>query len=377
MDLLSARSYLKSKYKFRHNVVNGTLEYSNWQDPSHNRVLDNRGLNDLWLELNEEEPQLSVAKLKRLLDSSLAEPYDPFMDYLENLPTWTPETPDFITELASTIKTDEAEELGTYLRKWLIAMVGSLFSEEVVNHTALILSGAQGIGKTRWLQTLIPAPLQHYCYMGALPASPELDILLSNCLLINLDELAGCTAGKINQLKVAMTKGFVNRLVPYDRYYERVPRRATFAGTVNGGDFLHDETGNRRFLVVEAKEINVEHDIDVDMVYAQALHLFLTGEQYWFDKEEIALINKANTAYQKWTLEEEALLEVFEPAQEHGHTDMAMTSEIMQELATHPSGFKISISNACQRALGVALRKHGFRRVKRNGRYQYLLKRKA
>ena len=45
-------------------------------------------------------------------------------------------------------------------------MVASLVDEKAVNHTAIIFSGPQGIGKTRWFHTIIPPELKEFIYEG-------------------------------------------------------------------------------------------------------------------------------------------------------------------------------------------------------------------
>jgi predicted P-loop ATPase len=69
----------------------------------------------------------------------------------------------------------------------------------------------------------------------------------------------------------------------YGHNNETMPRRASFAGSVNTAQFLNDSTGSRRFLCFEVEEIQYQHDVDINMIYAQALHLFNEGFRYWFD----------------------------------------------------------------------------------------------
>lgn len=69
-------------------------------------------------------------------------------------------------------------------------MVASLVDEKVVNHTAIIFSGPQGIGKTRWFHTIIPPELKEFIYEGYIQTKDkETNVKLSECILILMDEL--------------------------------------------------------------------------------------------------------------------------------------------------------------------------------------------
>ena len=80
----------------------------------------------------------------------------------------------------------------------------------------------------------------------------------------------------------------------YGHNNENMPRRASFAGSVNTAQFLNDTTGSRRFLCFEVEHIEYTHDIDINKVYAQALQLKEDGFRHWFNQEEIKEINANN-----------------------------------------------------------------------------------
>lgn len=83
--------------------------------------------------------------LRTVLFSDYVQKFNPFANYLNNLPDW--DGTDYVSLLADSITTTDREYWLFCLRKWLVAMVASLKEEGVVNHTAIIFSGAQGIGK--------------------------------------------------------------------------------------------------------------------------------------------------------------------------------------------------------------------------------------
>ena len=50
----------------------------------------------------------------------------------------------------------------------------------------------------------------------------------------------------------------------YGHNNENMPRRASFAGSVNTAQFLNDTTGSRRFLCFEVEHIEYNHEIDIN-----------------------------------------------------------------------------------------------------------------
>jgi predicted P-loop ATPase len=150
-----------------------------------------------------------------------------------------------------------------------------------------------------------------------------------------------------------------------------MPRRASFAGSVNTAQFLNDSTGSRRFLCFEVEEIQYQHDVDINMIYAQALHLFNEGFRYWFDQEEIKAISDNNEQYQLRSPEEELLLTWFEPATKETANSFLNASQIASKLAEKA---KITLTDGTINKLGKALKKHNFVRISKKTGYVYAVK---
>ena len=248
-------------------------------------------------------------------------------------------------------------------------MVGCATRDDITNHTVPVFTGKQGIGKTTWHMNLVPQQLRYYRYSGTVkPGSRDSIVHLSESILINLDELESLNKAELGDLKEMITKGHIRLRRAYHRTVENYTRRASFCGSVNKSEFLTDVTGSRRFLCFEATAINNEHGINLDMVYAQALHLLNTGFQYWFDEAEIAVITEKNERYQVITAEEDLLLKYFAPAAD----GFFYTPTAMAEILTARA--KLGLNNSFVQNLGKALQKHEFKHLKRGGVYGYLAK---
>jgi predicted P-loop ATPase len=73
---------------------------------------------------------------------------------------------------------------------------------------------------------------------------------------------------------------------PYARTASEYSRRTVFVATVNEDRFLIDSTGNSRFWTLPVVEINYEHGIDMQQLFAQLVVDFNNGAIWWLSKED-------------------------------------------------------------------------------------------
>lgn len=248
-------------------------------------------------------------------------------------------------------------------------MVACVLDEKQVNQTVIVFSGKQGLGKTTWIEKLMPAELKQYIFSGTInPSNKDTLIHLAECMLINLDELENLNRTEIGSLKEIITKTHIRMRKAYGHNNENMPRRASFAGSVNTAQFLNDTTGSRRFLCFEVEHIEYTHEIDINKVYSQALKLHKEGFRHWFNQEEIKEINANNEQYQLRSPEEELLLTWFESATKETAKYFLNTTQILQILTSRAN---INITDGSVVKLGKALRKHNYTRVMKNNSYVY------
>ena len=250
-------------------------------------------------------------------------------------------------------------------------MVGCVLDDKVINHTVIVFSGKQGLGKTTWVEKLVPKQLKEYLFSGTInPNNKDTLVQLAECMLINLDELENLNRSEIGSLKEIITKTQIRMRKAYGHNNETMPRRASFAGSVNTAQFLNDSTGSRRFLCFELEGIKYQHNVDINMAFSQALFLFKSGFRFWFDQEEIKNITANNEQYQLHSPEEELLLTWFEPCEREKANVFLNASQIAAKLAEKA---KINITDGTINKLGKALKKHNFIRLKKNGIAVYAL----
>lgn len=361
--------FLSNRYIFRHNIVSGKLEFQYFGKRKWNAMNDFIE-NSILRECLKARIRTNLSALRNLLNSDFCPLFNPFEDYFNNLPQYD-EKEDYITQLANTITTTKQDLWQQCFKKWLVAMVGCVLDEKVINHTVIVFSGKQGLGKTTWVEKLVPRPLKEYLFSGTInPNNKDTLVQLSECMLINLDELENLNRSEIGSLKEIITKTQIRMRKAYGHNNETMPRRASFAGSVNTAQFLNDTTGSRRFLCFELEGIQYQHKVDINLAFSQALFLFKSGFRHWFDQEEIKSITENNEQYQLHSPEEELLLTWFEPCEREKANIYINASQIAAKLAEKA---KINITDGTINKLGKALKKHNFIRLKKNGIAVYAL----
>ena len=325
--------------------------------------------------VEETQVNISVTEMWTALKSDRVPSVHPIREWLNTLPPYTPDQPDWIDWLAQQVrvkpsgeetKGDKArgEELWrTCFKKWFVAMVASWMHDEVVNHTALVLVGRQGIFKTTWLERLIPPALRAYSSKMPLNGQISKDDRLRLCenAMLNIDELDAICGREMNIVKSLLTSTDVNERAAYGRLKERRMRLASFCASTNNREFLTDITGNRRWLPFEVEEIqNPFHTtLPYELLYAQAKTMVEQGiYAYWFDLEEIEQLEKHNEEFRAMENEEQLIPILFDiPAE--GKGEFMTTAEISDRLVSH-GGIKKPMST---RQLGVIMGKMGFQKA--------------
>ena len=325
---------------------------------------------------------ISTNEMWTALKSDMVPAVHPLRAWLDGLRPYTADQPDWIDMVAQQVTVSPSplsnslenaasgyslEFKGKELwracfKKWFVAMVASWMKDEVVNHTVLVLVGRQGIFKTTWLDNLIPPELR--AYSSKLPLSGQIskDDRLRLCEngMLNIDELDAMCGREMNIVKSLLTSTDVNERAAYGRLKERRVRLASFCASTNKREFLTDITGNRRWLPFEVESIqNPFHTIiPYERLYAQAKALVEEGIfSYWFDMEEMEVLEAHNEEFRALENEEELLKVYFAvPASDSMNAKFLTTAEISEKLI---SAGNIKRPMSLSR-LGMILGQHGF-----------------
>ena len=102
--------------------------------------------------------------------------------------------------------------------------------DDVVNHTVLLLcSEIQNIGKTTFINNLLPPELRAYLSTGLINPSNKDDLAkIAQAMLINLDEFEGMSGRELNIFKDLVTRKVISIRLPYARRSQNFPHTASF-----------------------------------------------------------------------------------------------------------------------------------------------------
>jgi len=305
--------YLNKHYEFKHNVVKSRTYFKRKRGKNLNfKILKEKHLNSILRELLSKDYQVSKRKLMDLIYSDFVENVNPVSIYFENIPEW--DGKDNISTLANTVSTADDKMFQWAFKKWLVALVACSLKDEITNQTALIFVGRQGVGKSRWFENvLLPTELRPYVYSKKINPNDKDHILqLSENILINMEEIGEFNKSQNEAFKELITKSNIRERRAYGVFSEDYVRRASFSGSSNNKQLLNDTTGNRRFLIFEVTAVDFKAEINLDMVYSQALSLFKSGFQFWFNSKDIDIINENNKQFTQIYEEEEMVMKFFE-----------------------------------------------------------------
>ena len=368
--MLQIEQHISECYETRYNQLLHIMEYrrrvSETEQPDPFRILDDRMENSIWMEMNELGYACNVKMIQNLIYSDFSSSYHPIRKYFKELPEW--DGIDYIRILADSVRTNHQSFWTECLERYLVGMCAAATQDDVVNHTVLLLcSEVQNIGKTTFINNLLPPELRTYLSTGLINPNSKDDLAkIAQSMLINLDEFEGMSGRDLNTFKDLVTRKVISIRLPYARRSQNFPHTASFAGTCNYQEILHDTTGTRRFLCFHADSIEFIK-INYTQLYAQIKHLLNTpGYQYWFTQEDNNRIEKNNEDFIFHSPEEELVLTHIRKPERFEKVQYLTVSE-NAELIRERTGYQYSIGAKIQ--IGKVMVKHNFESKKgRNGR---------
>ena len=313
--------YLKLHYAFRYNLLTERTECARvnndlTNDPHHliYTPVDNRTLNGIALDAIDSGVDCWDRDVKRYVESDHVQAYHPFDLYFKHLPAW--DGTDRVTDLAKRVA--DSDLWTRAFHRWMLAVTAQWTGRGGEGRRAnsvapLLVSTAQGLGKSTFCRLLLPPQLRDYFTESFdLTNATAAENKLASYGLINLDEFDRLPASRMPQLKNLMQMEALRVRRAYRRTAEPLPRIASFIGTSNRRDLLTDLSGSRRFICVEVERpIDCNTPIDYEQLYAQLLHELENGERCWFSKEEENEIQQANRPFYRITPAEELVSSCF------------------------------------------------------------------
>lgn len=353
--------FLRRRYMFRKNTVTGDLEFQEkyryvlWWQP-----LTEEAQNDINNAAIQEGIKVWPKDLERILVSRFTQQYDPVREWLDALPRW--DGRDRLGELADRVKTNTPGGRENF-KIWMRSMVSqwragrdALYGAQMV----LMLVGGQGTRKSTFMRMLLPKELMPF-YIDRIDFANKKEALraLSRFLLINIDEYDQISKAQTAFLKHLIQRTDVKERKLYSTTFEQSQRYAAFCATTNSLVPLKDESGSRRYMVVEVNDVidtdtQGDKKIDYPQLYAQIVYEIENGEEYAFTGEREQQIITQNSDFYE-TPNVVSLFEDHFHKPEAGDEVLLMSpTEIVTALKMNPENH----SNAT--LLGLYLRRKGF-----------------
>ncbi len=283
-------------------------------------------------------------------------PFNPVGNWINSKP-W--DGIDRLPEICATLDTVERfpQDLkDVCINKWLLSAVAAVLSKgEFSTRGVLTLQGGQGIGKSRWIKSLINDEglandvivLGHHLD----PANKDSVMIAIRNWICEIGELDGSFRKDIALMKGFLTNPSDRIRRPYARLDNNYKRRTVFAASVNDEQFLVDTTGNTRFFTLPLEKINWDHGIDMQQVFAQLAVNFTSGGQWWLTDDEQSRLEEMNKEHRTVNAIRELVLDAidFDCIGTEGLEALTPT-ELLQRLEVR------NIKNSDTRDCGAVLR---------------------
>ncbi|KAA4228053.1 helicase, partial [Bacteroides ovatus] len=289
-----------------------------------------RDLNTFCMEAHDQGISCWDKDLSRYIYSTCIPEYHPFRLYMEELPGW--DGTDRLEALARRVSDNQLWIKSFHT--WMLGLTAQWMGMTGIHANSvapILVSSEQGRQKSTFCKALIPPALSRY-YMDNLKLSAQgkPERLLAEMGLLNMDEFDKYGTQQMPLLKNLMQMASLSLCKAYQKNYRALPRIASFIGTSNRKDLLTDPTGSRRFICVE-----VEHPIDCEAIeheqlYAQLKVAILSGQRYWFTKEEEQELQKSNLAFYRQGPVEDVLRACYRSAERREECDLLSAADIFQ-----------------------------------------------
>lgn len=272
--------FLNDGYLFRYNILSERIEVKDgeksWCD------FDDRELNGVLTKLHSSNVKVSKDNLSTYINSGVfSTPYNPVEEYVKSLKPWNKRT-NYIRRVFDYLLLEEGSDV-EFLYKcfelYFVDMVACGAGLDVKNQLMLVLAGEkEGTGKTEFVLRLLPPTLSRYLTSPVqLSTFKDKDesLATANNLLFFLDEinLNRQTFNKLKNMVGGAGANITNERAPYGHNAKVRKVHASFAATTNHIDFLPEDLGNRRFLVLPVTGSKPYDGMPIAQAFAQAYYL--------------------------------------------------------------------------------------------------------
>lgn len=177
-------------------------------------------------------------------------PYHPVKRWLDHGGDW--DGVPRVQTVINYLNAKHSEISSTVLKRWLVGCIACLYEASFKSKLVPVLQGAQSYRKTAFIERI--AKVMDGSFLEGAELNPDNKDSVLTCTrswIAELGELERTSKNSQGSLKAFLSKSIDTVRPPYARNDIHKPRQTSFLATVNGSDFLKDETGSSRFAVIE------------------------------------------------------------------------------------------------------------------------------
>ncbi len=278
----SSERFRKSSY----NEITHQLEFG-----------DSFDLTDLFVELLSQGLRISRLDLEDLIIRKRAKHFHPFKDYFDSIETkFSYESvTGSIAKMSSCVVTENQQLFDSMLLKHLVRAVEQARGGRVNRFLFVLQSEKQYLGKSEFINYLNPFKNEYF----ATQVGKEQPLLtLAQTFMVNFEELESLTKQGIDSMKALISTNSASYRRLFTSEMQVWRRHASLFGSTNKTGFLSDSE-NSRWLPFEITDIDYDYNnwdtgekIDIDNVWAEAVHLWRKGFYAQPTAEEFQQLNK-------------------------------------------------------------------------------------
>lgn len=294
MIVLSAHPFYQNT--IRYNTFRHEIEYNN-------KPLEDADLSKIQHFMQASAGLPSIGKeavFSAIVNYAQQNSYDEAQDWLkvlvwdgtERLATWL---------IEATGVADNAYHRGVG-SQWFFGMIRRIMDPGCIFDYMLVLTGAQGLGKTSMFR-IIGGPW-YKSYTGGID-SKDFYLALRGGIIIDLDEGATLYKSEAIKIKSIITETHDEFRAPYERIMKKYPRRFVFSMSTNDDEPFRDITGNRRYWPIDLPKQMVNFkwlEDNREQLFAEAYHCYTNGiPMAEVPQEEALRIQELHLPQDSWT----------------------------------------------------------------------------
>ena len=372
--------FLNSEYKFRYNILSERIEVMSGEEDW--RDFDDRELNDILTKLHSNNVKASKDNLNSYINSgTFSVPYNPVQAYVDGLKTWNRRT-DYIAQVFNHLHLEEGADHDFLLecfRIWLVSLLACGLGFDVVNQLMLVLAGEkEGTGKTEFILRLLPPALQPYLYCPVqLSSFKDKDeaLAMAHNILFFLDEiqLNRMTFNKLKNMVGGAGAKTVTERAPFAHNAKVRKVYASIVATTNHVDFIPEDLGSRRMLVLPVVGSDNYDDLPIDKAFAQAYYLATHPRRFStrITPEMIAKLKEINKKYVNEDICAVMIPTIVRHPRQSDKAQAVLSGEIISWLTSRTGANR----EYTPQKVNAAMRKLGFEPRKTNKGNVYIVKR--